>query len=188
MLSGDIYRKQCKRYNIPGHAHELTFSCYKNRAFLSKDRTCQYLIDAIIKSKNKYQFDLWSYVFMPDHVHLLICPHKSNYCISDILLSIKQPVSRKAIGYLKKDNPQGLKLLATGQQHRPYRFWQKGGGYDRNITSVDTIIHAIRYMHNNPVRKQLVDAPEKWYYSSAKDWLDIGKGPIPVDFMRYQVN
>jgi len=81
-----------------------------------------------------------------------------------------------------------LKILATGQQHRPYRFWQKGGGYDRNITKIETIINSIRYMHNNPVRKQLVDTPEKWYYSSARDWLGIGQGPVTVDFQRYPVS
>ena len=32
-------RKRCKRYNIPGEAHELTFSCFQRLPLLSKDRT-----------------------------------------------------------------------------------------------------------------------------------------------------
>ena len=143
MLNGKIYTKRCHRYNIAGNAHELTFSCYKNQNFLSKDRTCKSLVDSINSSREKYCFDIWAYVFMPNHVHLLICPINEQYSISDILLSIKQPVSRKAITYLKKHNPDGLKFLATSESSCSYRFWQKGGGYDRNIIKDKTIINAV---------------------------------------------
>ncbi len=182
MYTEEVHRKRCRRYNSPGNAHELTFSCYRNRAFLSSDRTCQYLADSIIRARQKHDFDLWAYVFMPDHAHLLICPRKPDYSISQILLSIKQSVSRKAIIYLKKHNPNGLKSLATGQKHRPYHFWQAGGGYDRNITSTRTIINAVRYIHNNPVRRELASSAEQWYYSSVRDWKGTGSGPISIDF------
>ena len=182
MLKGKIYTKECLRYNVAGHAHELTFSCYQNHAFLSKERPCNYLVNSIAASREKHPFDLWAYVLMPSHVHLLICPKTADYSISNILLSIKQPVSHKAISYLKENKPDGLKSLATYQIHRPYRFWQKGGGYDRNITKVSTIIDSVRYLHNNPVRKGFVNSPDEWYYSSAADWQGIRQGPIPIDF------
>ena len=182
MLNGKIYTKRCHRYNIAGNAHELTFSCYKNQPFLSAERVCEYLVDSIISSRKKHQFDLWAYIFMPNHVHLLICPKITNYYISDILLSIKQSVSRKALNYLKNNNRNGLKYLATHQKHRSHRFWQKGGGYDRNITKVKTIIDSIHYLHNNPVRKGLVQSADEWYYSSTADWQGIRQGPITIDF------
>ncbi len=187
MLNGKIYTKRCHRYNVTGNAHELTFSCYNNRPFLLAERICKYLVDSIISSRKKHQFDLWAYVFMPNHVHLLLCPNKPQYSISGILLSIKQPVSRKAVNFLKKNNPDGLKCLATSQQCRPYRFWQKGGGYDRNITKVKAIIDLVRYIHNNPVRKGLVENAEQWYYSSAANWENIKQGPIPIDFDSFPV-
>ncbi|MBA7653321.1 hypothetical protein ES703_61169 [subsurface metagenome] len=182
MLNGKIYTKRCHRYNVAGNAHELTFSCYNNRPFLLAERICKYLVDSIISSREKHKFDLWAYVFMPNHVHLLICPRKPQYSISDMLLSIKQPVSHKAANFLKNNNPDGLKYLATDQLHRPYHFWQKGGGYDRNITKVKTIIDSVHYLHSNPVRKGLVESVEQWYYSSAADWQGTRKGPIPIDF------
>jgi putative transposase len=182
MLNGKIYTKRCHRYNIAGNAHELTFNCYKNQPFLSKEKTCKYLVDSIISSREKHGFDVWAYVFMPSHVHLLICPRTEQYSISDILLSIKQSVSRKAINYLKNNNRDGLKYLETYQRNRSYRFWQKGGGYDRNITKVKTVIDLIRYIHNNPVRKALVKSADQWYYSSAADWQNIRQGPISIDF------
>ena len=161
MESGEPHRKKCRRYNFQGNAHELTFSCFRKRAFLSKDRTRGYLVDAIAEAKNKHAFDLWAYVFMPEHVHLLICPRRERYSISEILRSIKQPVSRRAVLYLREYNPQGLVWLATGRKGTPYRFWQAGGGYDRNITSVETLRKAAEYIHGNPVRRGLVGQPGK---------------------------
>ena len=65
MLQGKVYTKQCRRYNVAGQAHELTFSCYHNEAFLTAERVCTYLVNSIISSREKHQFDLWAYVFMP---------------------------------------------------------------------------------------------------------------------------
>jgi len=182
MLNGKIYTKRCRRHNATGHAHELTFSCYDNQPFLAQARFCGYLVESIVSSREKHQFDIWAYVFMPNHVHLLVCPREPEYSISNILLSIKQPVARKAANYIRSSDPDSLKFMATSQAYRPYRFWQKGGGYDRNMTKTQTIIELVRYIHNNPVRKGLVETPDQWYYSSAANWQNIRQGPIPIDF------
>jgi putative transposase len=181
MLNGERYTKRCQRWNWAGHAHELTFTCYRGRPFLAKERTCLWLVDSINHARCRHEFDLWAYVFMPNHVHLILHPRRDHYSISTILQAIKQPVARMAIQYLKTDNPQGLRLLATGQQTRPYEFWQKGGGYDRNITDVETLIKAVQYVHNNPVRKGLAQTPDEWHYSSASAWDCAGPGPICID-------
>jgi putative transposase len=173
--------KTCKRYDVPGDAHELTFSCYRNQPFLLVDRTRLWLVDAIEAAREKHRFHLWAWVFMPEHVHLLIWPATSNYSIGNILQSIKQPVGRFEITRAKKMDGERLDLMATGLTKPPFRFWQEGGGYDKNMTADKTIRNAVEYIHNNPVRKGLVDSPEKWIWSSYKDWLDIGECPLAVD-------
>ena len=184
MLDGEQYAKRCKRWNTAGQAHALTFSCYRKRAFLSKEQPCQWLVEAIDAAQRRHAFDLWAYVFMPDHVHLVVYPREDTYSISGILRSIKQPVSRKAVACLKAQRPDSLRLMATGQRARPYHFWQKGGGYDRNITQAHTLIETIRYIHNNPVRRGLVATPDQWRYSSAADWDGTGTGPLAIDWDR----
>lgn len=181
MLNGERYTKRCVRWNWAGHAHELTFSCYEGHSFLAKERTCLWLVNSINSARRKHEFDLWAYVFMPNHVHLIVCPRAEQYSISSILWSIKQPVARRAIRYLRINHPSSLRLLATGQASNPYQFWQKGGGYDRNIVSVQILIEAVHYIHNNPVRKGLVETPDQWHYSSAADWDGTTSGPIPID-------
>ena len=133
-MQEDIFiKKKCKRYNNPGHAHELTFSCYRNQKFLISERVCKWLIESIEKAREIHKFSLWAYVFMPDHVHLLIKPTKEQYNISNILKDIKTNPARKAVKYLKENKPFELSKLSSEQQYRKYRFWQKGGGYDRNV-------------------------------------------------------
>lgn len=182
MEIGEPHRRTCRRYNFPGQAHELTFGCFNSRPFLSSERTCDYLADAIIAAKESHEFDLWAYVFMPEHVHLLICPRREVYSISRILSAIKQPVARRAMIYVRMSRPDELRLLATGQKRTPYRFWRAGGGYDRNITEVETVVLAARYIHENPVRRGLVAYPSQWSRSSAKDWEDGVSRRIPIDF------
>ena len=181
MKVGDRYTKRCKRYNLAGNAHELTFSCYNGRNFLSKERTCQWLAESIVKARKKLDFALWAYVFMPNHVHLLIRPRKKDYSISAILSEIKKPVARKAIYWVKNNKPDYLKYMATGQTSQQHRFWQQGGGYDRNVTRFDTLLNCDKYIHRNPVRKKLVKIPQDWYFSSAADWKNVRQGPIEID-------
>jgi putative transposase len=179
--SNAAHRKRCVRYNLPGHAHELTFSCYQRRPFLRSSRACSYLAEAIARARLAHDFRLLAYVFMPEHVHLLIWPAVPDYSISVLLRSIKQSVSRRIVEHLRRDDPDGLRVLATGQTGKPYRFWQAGGGYDRNITELTTLQTAADYIHANPVRRGLARSAVEWHWSSAREWLGDGHGPIEVD-------
>jgi putative transposase len=122
-----------------------------------------------------------AWVFMPEHLHLMILPCMEIYSISDILKSIKQPVARRMIGLLKKKNPGALKFLDTGLERPRYRFWQDGGGYDRNYWSTDEVIKKVNYIHRNPVARGLVEHECDWKWSSAREWTMGEKGCVPVE-------
>jgi hypothetical protein len=38
------HRKRCQRDNIVGHAHYLTFSCYRRQRFLARERSCRWML------------------------------------------------------------------------------------------------------------------------------------------------
>ena len=164
-----------------GHAHALTFSCYRRRPLLDSEPARELTAAAIERARRKHRFHLWAYVFMPEHVHILILPLDEHYSISDILKSIKQPVSRRVTMDLKKRNADALKCLETGLARPEHRFWQDGGGYDRDRWSEGEIMRQIEYIDNNPVRRGLADQPAEWYCSSAGDWISGSGGPIRID-------
>ena len=180
-VAKQVHRKRCRRYNHPCHAHVLTFSCYQNKPFLLQQTVCEKLSEVLTNACVRYDVALWVYVFMPEHVHLLICPRQKEYSISKFLLAVKQPVARWVLRFHKQHQTQQLQQMATGQKKQLYRFWQAGGGYDRNIISRDTALNAINYIHSNPLRRKLVEHPGDWYYSSYKDWKTDKKRLIEVD-------
>jgi putative transposase len=90
---------------------------------------------------------------MPDHVHLLVNPGNAAAKMARFLQAIKEPVARLAIAFLKANSPDWLARLTVHEGHRVrHRFWQPGGGYDRNITDIETLRAMIEYIHANPVR------------------------------------
>ena len=166
--------------NEPGHAHALTFSCYQKLPLLSKDRTRCWLIEAIDAARRTLELELWAYVIMPDHAHVMLLPLRDDYRMSDILKAIKQPVARQAIAYLKRNDPAFLNRLqfpnSNGRVN--HRFWQAGGGYDRNITNAQMAWNLVTYIHENPVRRGLVDTQTDWIWSSAQ-WYE-GSSDVPL--------
>jgi REP-associated tyrosine transposase len=170
-----------KSFNILGHAHELTFSTYQRYPFFKSDGCCQWLAEAIDVARQRQNFLLWAYVFMPDHIHLIVYPKSEHHDMGRILEAIKRPVGVKAISYLKKSSPLWLKRLTRQRGSRTERlFWQSGGGYDRNITSPRTLLRMIDYLHENPVRKSLVLSSQDWRWSSASHYCG-GTSPIRID-------
>ena len=159
-------------YNIAGQAHALTFSCFHGYQFLRADRTCQWLADAINKVRIDFDFALWAYVFMPEHVHLIVYPRQPVYDIADIRHAIKAPVAKKAIAFLARRSPEWLQRITRKRGEKTERlFWQSGGGDDRNIDEPKTLMKEIEYLHMNPIRRGLVERAEDWKWSSAA-WFD----------------
>lgn len=183
------FRSQRRQnHDEPGHAHELTFSCYHRFRFLQADRTCRWLAEAIEQARQRLGFAVWAYIFMPEHVHLIVCPLRADYCVSAILKAIKQPVGMRAMRYLEEYAPHWLPKVTRVRAGRTERlFWQSGGGYDRNIIEPETLMMAVDYIHLNPVRRLLVERPSEWTWSSA-GWFEgeeknlLRPDPIPAEW------
>jgi len=125
---------------------------------------------------------VWSYVFMPEHVHLIVHPQEAEYDIAAIRKAIKGPVGAKAVKYLLAEAPEWIPRITRKRGKKSERlFWQSGGGFDRNVLEPRTLMKMIDYIHMNPVRRGLVDKPEQWEWSSAKWYLRSGQPPIALD-------
>ncbi len=118
---------------------------------------------------------------MPNHVHLLV--HlPENITVTRFLASIKQPVSFRALKWIEEHKPEILKdLIVKHGKKEIRRFWQQGGGYDRNIFSDEALFKTVEYIHNNPVRLGLVEYPENWNWSSAGFWIKEDIRGIKID-------
>src|SRR5207245_9352899 len=125
----------------------------------------------------------WAYVIMPEHVHLLIQPEEADYTIARIRTALKLPVTNKALRFLSRKTPRFLDRLKDVQPNGDvhYRFWQRGGGYDRNVIEPHTLQQMIEYIHNNPVRRGLVEKATDWVWSSARFYAGLRPVAIEMD-------
>jgi len=163
------HRKTRRAYDMPGHVHFLTCSCVNRWPLLSSDRSRSWCIDAIERARSRVGFELYAWVIMPEHLHLLVRPN-DGVLMRSILTGIKQSVSRTAANWLRQHDPAWLERLTTRRRdgRAEVRFWLPGGGYDRNIVELDTLRNTIDYIHANPVRRGLVHTPAEWEWSSAR--------------------
>jgi putative transposase len=176
-------RKRREAWDRKGDAHELTFTCYDRIRMLSKERTREWMVQAIDRARKKLGFEVWAYVIMPDHAHVLVFPSNEECTVGRMLHAIKQPVAIRAIRWLRTNSPQHLAklrhVLPDGEAQ--HRFWRVGGGYDRNMWSGDAIWNAVRYIHRNPVRAGLVEKAVDWKWSSAAWYAGERDVPLLID-------
>jgi putative transposase len=181
MASTRAHRKQIKHYHERGHCHELTFSCYDRRPLLTNNSWREMLARCIDSASSRHAFRTVAFVFMPEHVHLLVYPDEATCNIDEFLKAIKRPFAFRIKKLLAKSNNSLLKQLTIRQ--RPgvmtFRFWQEGPGYDRNLTHSSSALAAIDYIHNNPVRRGLVERAVDWKWSSARFFVQADARPDP---------
>tara|TARA_R110000737_G_scaffold2923_13_gene9593 strand:+ start:93512 stop:93880 length:369 start_codon:yes stop_codon:yes gene_type:complete len=116
---------------------------------------------------------------MPEHIHILILPKLPDYPASKVAWYLKRNSAIKIIARWKElDAPILSKIRTPDSKHR---FWQPGGGYDRNIISGPELNEKIHYIHNNPVRRGLAAHPEDWNWSSAKWYAGDRNDQLPID-------
>jgi putative transposase len=152
MLVAPHHRKQIRYFHEPGHCHELTFSCFHRLPLLTNDTWARLLSESIDSALVQQEFRLVAFVYMPEHVHLLVFPVEPTARIDRLLFAVKHPFSYRVKQDLKQTgNPllQQLTVRERPEKH-VFRFWQEGPGYDRNLTSQAAVMTAIEYIHNNP--------------------------------------
>jgi putative transposase len=181
--------KRRRSYDIPGHAHELTFSCYRRSKLLASDRTRTWFIDALRAARDRHGFRLIAFVVMPEHAHVLLhpmaCEGVEPVPIRTILQGIKQPVAQRAIAWLRANDPAFLDRLRIERHNgtHEHRFWQRGGGYDRNLWKPEALWSVVDYLHRNPVRRGLCERPTDWRWSSVRWYEEMDDVVLDVDLV-----
>jgi putative transposase len=131
------------------------------------------LSEAIDRATERHNYHLTAFVFMPEHVHLLVYPGQDASDIDELLRAIKRAFSYRIKRLLQQGKSPMLGSLTIRQRSgvETYRYWQEGPGYDRNLDNPDTVLAAIDYIHRNPVRRGLVEKSIEWQWSSAR-WYE----------------
>ncbi len=151
-----------KRYQQTRELHFITFSCYGRAPLLGTANARDTFLSTLERVRRWCGFYVVGYVVMPEHVHLLICEPKTG-SLALVLQMTKQMVSRA----LRK--PRSTEPL-----------WQ-ARYYDFNVRSERKRVEKLRYLHRNPVKRELVGAPEEWAWSSFRHYLTGAESVVEVE-------
>lgn len=119
----------------------------------------QIIADSIKFCQKNKGLELYAYVFMLNHLHLIA----RSPDVAGFLRDFKKFTSKKLIENISETEPQILKLFAD---ENGYRIW-KEDNQPKIIESEKFAVQKARYIHNNPVVKGYVTRAEFWKWSSA---------------------
>jgi len=177
------HRKTVKRFHEPGDCHELTLSCHRRIPLRTNDEWRHRLAESLDKAIPGQSCRLIASVLMPEHVHVLIQPTSHDLRVDLFLKALKAPFSRRIQTLLEAARSPLLERLTVLERpgNPGFRFWQEGGGSDRNLRSVKAVDPAIASIPENPVRRQLCKRAADWRWSSAGHYAPDGQGASRVE-------
>ena len=150
-----------RRYYVPDSIVFITQVVQDHKPVFKDESLIELLRATLRQVKELHPFAMLGYVFLPDHLHLLIKPTgDSNF--SQIMHSFK-PNFTKAY------------KQAAGIT-RPTKLWQKRF-WDHIIRDEVDLHRHLDYIHYNPVKHRWVTKPENWAHSSFLAWKKRGAYP-----------
>jgi len=124
---------------------------------------------------------IYAYVILENHFHLVA----SGPEFSQTMSSLKKFTAREIIRQLNEDKKQWLlnQFAYYKKRHKKgsaHQIWQEGF-HPQSMMNDEVLAEKIEYIHHNPVRRGLVDLPEHWRYSSARNYLLNDHSIIEMD-------
>ena len=121
----------------------------KETVFFDEEDRKSYL-KILKKYSDQWNFDVWAYCLMPNHVHILAVPRKKE--------SLAKGIGSTNLVYTQYINRR---------YERSGRLWQNR--FFSTIVEKESYLWAVaRYIERNPVRAEIVKNPEDYLWSSAR--------------------
>ena len=117
--------------------------------WLKDPRIAECVVRSLLQGERDWNlYELFSWVVMPNHVHVLLNPHRK---LSEITRPIKKNSAREA----------NVMLGRVGQS-----FWQDES-YDHWVRDAREFDRITSYIESNPISAGLADHSAAWRWSSA---------------------
>lgn len=152
--------RNIRKFGIKRINHVIIRGVNKQNIFLDKQDKSKF-IKEIINTKEKYHYELYAYVIMPNHVHMLTCDKECNLSI------IMNSLQTRYVNYFNKKYERVGHLF----QDRYFNKIVEDDNYFRNT---------IRYIHRNP-EKAFLAKYKKYEWSSYNQYINNDKSMIDIN-------
>lgn len=147
------------------------------------------IVDSLNYCQKEKGLFIFSWCLMSNHLHL-IAGAKEGFNLSDILRDFKKFTNKEIIRTIQNTNESRRKWLLNrfefagkfNSKIKDYKFWQDGNEA-KEIHSTTFLDQKLEYIHQNPVKAEIVSNPEDYLYSSARNYCSMD-GLIKVEIIQ----
>ena len=172
-MSQQPIRAGIRRYNIPDALYFITAVTHERQPVFADTANIALLRQTMRRVQEIHPFEMRAYVFLPDHLHLLIhIPDATS--ISRVMHSMQRNLT------LNYKRARAIEQQVT--------IWQRGF-WDHVIRDDTDWANHLHYIHFNPVKHGYVSGPEDYPHSSFQEyvrrgWYEIGWGHVEPEALR----
>ncbi len=148
-----------RRARTKGGAYFFTVITFKREKILTEPENVKILRKAFQYVMKKHAFKIDAFVLLPDHLHCIWTLPQNDHDFSTRWRLVKSYFTRKCHKRFKQtpfESRKNKKEQALWQR----RFWE------HLIRDEDDMVNHVEYIHYNPVKHGLVNAPKEWEFSS----------------------
>lgn len=145
------------------------------------------LIDSFKFSIENKGFQLFAYVIMSNHIHLIA--NSSEGKLSETIRDFKKFTCKKIVEAMEESEESRKewileRFIINASHHKANKNFQMWTHENHAILlySNNFIREKIEYIHNNPVRAGIVEKPEDYLYSSARNYASLN-APIDIPLL-----
>jgi putative transposase len=179
------------KYKIDNHQalHFITFATVEWVDALSRPLYKDIVVSSLKFCQKAKVLLVYAWCIMSNHFHM-IASTKEGYNLSDILRDFKKHISKRIMAEIEANPQESRKnwrvwiFQSAGKNNsnnKNHQFWQQDN-HTIELSTNAMIDQRLHYIHMNSVKERIIDEPEHYVYSSAKDYSG-GKGLIDVDFL-----
>ncbi len=149
----------------------------------------QILIDSLKYCQQQKGLEIYGWCLMSNHIHLILRSDGKNK-LQDIIRDFKKFTSVSICRSVESNGNESRKdwmlkifdhAADSSSKHLKYQFWQNE--YHPIVLNNNKIMdQKLEYIHNYPVKEEVVGKPEDYLYSSAKDYCGV-KGLLNIKFI-----
>jgi REP element-mobilizing transposase RayT len=168
----------------PEMPYFVTFSLVEWMPLFRSFRYADIVVNSIRYCMDNKGLELFGYCVMYTHLHMIIRGVEKGP--GPVLRDMKKFTSSEIIRslYIYNDDENFYmievfkKAAAFNSRNKYQKVWQDGY-HPEIIYSNKFFFQKLNYIHQNPVRAGIVDLPEDYYYSSARNYAELS-APLEI--------
>jgi len=170
-------------YKIRNQAaiHFITFAVVEWVDVFTRKEYRDIVLESFMHCQAEKDLLLHCWCIMSNHLHLIASA--KNHDLSGILGDFKKFTSKQIVSAIEANKIESRKdwmleiFRREGEKNsrnKTYQFWRQDNR-PQELYSAAFTFQKINYIHNNPVEAGIVERPEHYLYSSARDYFHTKK-------------